>query len=306
MDAAEFDFQYAALTRGVGLVDLSDRTQIEIGGADRAKFLHNLCTNAVRDMRAGSGCEAFLLNVKGHIVGHVFLFAGDQSLVLETVPGQGEKLMAHLDRYLIREDVQINDRSGEWGELLVAGANAERLLGDCGLPVPKERLTHVAGTIGGKDVWVRRVDWVGPVGYLIAMRREARDEAAAALSNAGAVRCEYEVFDACRIEQGTPLYGRDISDDNLPQEVDRDAKAINFTKGCYLGQETVARIDALGHVNRLLRGVKFAGENVPAIGTEIFCGGKSVGSVTSACWSPRLKHPLALAYLRRGSHEPGT
>src|SRR5438046_8506879 len=103
-----------------------------------------------------------------------------------------------------------------------------------------------------------------------------------------------------RIEAGYPLYGRDITDKNLPQEIDRDRLAISFTKGCYLGQETVARIDALGHVNRLLRGIKFLTSAIPERGTELQSGGKVVGHVTSSCWSPGIGAPLALGFLRRG------
>jgi tRNA-modifying protein YgfZ len=303
---AEFDAQYVALTRGVGLVDFSDRTQLELTGADRAKFLHNLCTNAVRELPPGKGCETFLLNVKGHIVGHVFLFVGKQSLVLETVPGQSGPLMAHLDRYLIREDVQLYDRSAEWAELLLAGVQAETLLTEHGLTVPQQRLEHTAGSIAGRDVWLRRVDLTGPIGFQLAFHRDALNEVAGFFVQAGAVRCGADVFDVCRIEHGTPLFGRDISDDNLPQEVNRDSLAISFTKGCYLGQETVARIDALGHVNRLLRGVKFSSTSVPTAGMELSSGKKMVGQVTSACWSPSLNSPLALAYVRRGHAEHGT
>ena len=100
---------YEALTRGVGLVDLQSRTQIELTGADRATFLNNFCTNAVRNLSSGRGCEAFVLNVKGHVLGHVFVYAGDNFHVIETVPGQAEALIAHFDRYLIREDVQLSD-----------------------------------------------------------------------------------------------------------------------------------------------------------------------------------------------------
>lgn len=302
----EFAVQYAALTEGVGLVDLVDRTQIEITGSDRAKFLHNLCTNAVRELPAGSGCEAFLLNAKGHIVGYVNLFAGEQSLVLETAAGQSARLMAHLDRYIIREDVQLHDRTTQWAEVLVAGDQVETLLTDQCLPVPKERLEHAAATIAGHEAWVRRVDWVGPQGFAVAMLREALEDVANHLIQAGAIRCEAAVFETRRIEQGTPIFGREISEENLPQEVDRDRQAIHFTKGCYLGQETVARIDALGHVNRLLRGIGFAGSQIPPVGTELIAAGKPVGVVTSSCWSPRLKTPLALAYVRRGHHEPGS
>ena len=285
---AEFQTQYNALSRGAGLVDLSDRTQIEFTGADRAKFLHNLCTNAVRDLPAGRGCEAFVLDVKGHIVGHVFLFVGPESVVLETVPGHAEKLLAHFDRYLIREDVQLHDRSTEWAELFLSGPNVAAILTNLGAKVPENRLDHNPAEIAGRQVWLRRVDLAGPVGFLIACRRDDFPTVQCRLST-DAVPCDAEAFETARIEAGTPFYGRDITAENLPQEIDRDRLAISFTKGCYLGQETVARIDALGHVNRLLRLVKFPGETVPPTGTELMTAesDKPVGHVTSSCWSSK-------------------
>ncbi len=302
--SAEFETQYQALTGGVGLVDFSDRTQIELTGADRASFLHNLCTNAVRELEPGQGCEAFLLNVKGHVIGHVLVFVGPNSIVLETVPDQAEQLLAHFERYLIREDVQLHNRSREWGELLVAGAHVDVLLADHGWPTLDERLAHTAANLAAHPVWLRRVDFVGPRGYLVACTREALDDVVHLLLNAGAFRCGSDACEAARIEQGTPWFGRDITEDNLPQEVDRNQMAISFTKGCYLGQETVARIDALGHVNRLLRGVKFSGDSIVEPGTELCASGKVVGHVTSACWSPRLVAPLALAFVRREFDRP--
>jgi len=109
-----------------------------------------------------------------------------------------------------------------------------------------------------------------------------------------------------RLEAGFPFFDRDITAENLPQEVGRDAQAISFQKGCYLGQETVARIDALGHVNRVLRGVKFDGPAVPPPATVLLAGGKEVGRVTSAAWSPRRRAPLAFAYLRQSAAKAGT
>ncbi len=205
--SAEFDTQYKALTGGVGLVDFSDRTQIELTGADRASFLHNLCTNAVRELSPGQGCEAFLLNVKGHVIGHVSVFVSPNSIVLETVPDQADKLLAHLERYLIREDVQLHDRSQEWGELLVAGAQVDVLFADHGWPILDERLSHTEAQLAAHSVWLRRVDFVGPRGYLVACSREALDDVLHLLLGAGAVRCGNEVCDAARIEQGTPWFG---------------------------------------------------------------------------------------------------
>ena len=102
-----------------------------------------------------------------------------------------------------------------------------------------------------------------------------------------------------RLEAGVPLFGQDITDDNLPQEIGRDKLAISFTKGCYLGQETVARIDALGHVNRQLVGLRFEGGTVPPAGTKLVADGKEVGHVTIAAWSPKLDARLAMALVRR-------
>ena len=127
------------------------------------------------------------------------------------------------------------------------------------------------------------------------------------LRQAGARPCGSEAVEIARIEAGTPLFGRDITDANLPQEIARDARAISFVKGCYIGQETVARLDALGHVNRTLAGVRFAATDVPASGTELTDdSGKVAGRVTSATFSPTLGAPLALAFVRRETNTPGS
>ena len=127
-----------------------------------------------------------------------------------------------------------------------------------------------------------------------------------ALVAADAIRCVLPAVESARLEAGFPLFGVDITAENLPQEVARDSRAISFTKGCYLGQETVARIDAIGHVNRLLVGVRFDSTDVPDSGTELLVGDQKIGHVTSAAWSPILATPLALAYLRRNHAKPGT
>jgi hypothetical protein len=128
----------------------------------------------------------------------------------------------------------------------------------------------------------------------------------AALIEAGAVACGDESFEAARVEWGFPLFARDISDKNLPQEVARDPLAISFVKGCYLGQETVARIDALGHVNKTLVGIRFDGQAIPEPLAALEADGQSVGHVTSAVFSPRMAAPLALGYVRRGNNVAGS
>ncbi len=297
---------YLALVQSVGVVELSARTQLEFTGKDRASFLHNFCTNSVRDLTPGSGREAFVLDSKGHVLGHILLFVTPHSVVLDTVGGQAERLVGHFERYVIREDVTIRDRTGDWADLLVAGPQAADLLESLGLQTPDEPLAHTDASLGGNRLFIRRVDLVGPESFLVACERGAAPEVLAAVANAGAIQAGLEAFETARIEAGTPVYGKDITEKNLPQEVNRDTQSISLNKGCYLGQETVARINALGHVNKVLSGVRFQLAEVPPQGAELTTDGGSVGMITSACFSPRLQAALALGYVRTAQAARGT
>ena len=298
---------YRGLREGAGQVDFADRTRIELKGEDRAAFFHNLCTNEIRRLPIGSGCEAFITNVQGKTLAHVLVFAQPDELVLETVPQQAELILTHLEKYHIREKVEITDRGQSQAEIFVAGPQAETVLQRlAGGNVPSENLHSIQTTLAGQPVWLRRADLVGGPGFLLQCALTQIPKIAAALAAAGVVECPAEAFEAARIEAGFPMFGRDITDKNLPQEVGRDAQAISFTKGCYLGQETVARIDALGHVNRLLVGVAFEPSTMPAAGQDLSAAGQKIGVVMSTSYSPQLKRPLGLAYVRRASSEPGT
>ena len=288
---------YQALCRRVGIVRLPPRTLIAVSGADRATFLHNLCTNDIKQLQDGEGCEAFFTDVRGKILGFAMLHCEQDTLWIDTVADQAETLLPHLDRYLIREDVVLADRSQDWRQLLLCGPTAADLLQSCGLDVPKQMLEHRVIVLADKTARLRRVPWLVPDSYLLQLGRADVEVALEAATDAGATLCEAEVFETRRIESGLPEYGKDITSDNLPQEVGRDDTAISFTKGCYLGQETVARIDALGHVNRYLVGLQF--QQVPLIGTELKHEDATVGRITSACFSPQLGTGLALGYVRR-------
>jgi len=299
--------QYQALNETVGVADLTGRTILTVTGSDRAQFLHSFCTNDVKRLTPGEGCEAFITNPQGKTLGHVFLFCEPEQFVMGTTPGQVTALLTHFDRYVISEDVQFVDRTSEWGVLLVTGPHAARLLRELtGADQPTEILSRVHVTIGGRQVAVRRVDYTSPNDLFFVASRDHIPAIQSACQTAGATACDASAVEARRIENGFPLFGRDITDDNLPQEVGRDTVAISFTKGCYLGQETVARIDAIGHVNRLLVGVKFDADSIPAAGTPLLTGEQQVGHITSAAWSVRLAAPLGLAYVRRMQAKPGT
>ena len=304
-----FDFtSYEALLRRVGLADFGARTRIEITGEDRAGFLHNLCTNDIRKLVPGSGCEAFLASVQGKTLCHVCVFCFEDFLLLETVPGQADFLLSHLDKYHIRERVDVVDRADNWDSLMVAGADAEAWLSAMmPSPLSDPPLSCAKTTLGGQPVMCSRFDLVGSNGFLVVFERDVQPSLKDRLVQEGAVPCPAASVEAARIEAGWPLFGIDITDQTLPQEVARDERAISFVKGCYLGQETVARIDALGHVNKKLAGVRFDAKQIPEATTTLLAADESeVGRVTSAAWSPRLDAPLALAYVRRGHGNPGT
>ncbi len=274
-------------------------TLIDVTGADRATFLHNLCTNDVNRMTPGTGREAFFCSVQGKIVGYVRLYCLPDRLRIETVPQQAERLLAHLDKYLIREDVQLVDRSHDVTELLVFGVRSDDLLGPLAGSLPDVPLAAGRVSLNDRDaVLVRRP--LGPCpAWILQVAEEDADAVTSWLAAAGATAGERELYEVMRIESGLPSYGRDVSERNFPQEIGRDAEAISFTKGCYLGQETVARIDALGHVNWQLVHLKMASSRVPDDETEVTCDGKPVGRITSAIWSPLSDSPLAFALLRR-------
>ncbi len=297
-----------AALQNAALFDVSDRTQIELAGSDCKSFLNNLCTNDTKRLAAGQGCEAFLTNVKGRILAHVFVFVDDGSLVVETMPHVEETLLAHLDRYLIREDVILTGQSQDWGELLVSGPAATGLLASLG--AESESLAtcgHVPMDRAGTTVRVRRVDWLGDPGYLLAAQRQHLAGLWAAARDAGFQPAGAAAFHAARIAARFPLHGLDISEENLAPEAGRSSQAISFTKGCYLGQEPIARIDAVGHINRELCLLQFASDRVPATNDAILSDdGNKIGHVTSSAPIPGEQQGVALGILKRAFVAAGT
>lgn len=301
----EMPAQYDALTTKAGFHRFAARTQLELCGKDRVGLLHGLCTNDIRKLQPGEGCEAFLTDARGRTLSRVNVFCGSDSLFLDTDGDQSHFLTQHFDRYIIREDVTIVDHSRQWASYLLGG-NPGAMDGLIPGALPSSVYSH--RWLDSDFGWlaVRRVPWLCTPSYIAVMNQDAAGPWEARWEQRGAVRCGEQVVDTVRIEAGTPLVGREITDDHFPQELDRDALAVSFTKGCYLGQETVARLDARGSVQWLLRRVGFRGEHLPAPSREFSLDGRLVMKITSSCWSPRRQCPLALAYVRREYSEPGT
>lgn len=300
--------EYQAARRSAALFDLSDRVQIEVTGRDRQPFLHNFCTNDIKRLGPGESCEAFVTNAKGRILAHIFVFVCEDSLWIETAPGQAESLLAHLDRYVITEDVELHDRTDDYGELFLTGPRSISqlsvmdLLADF-LEIHQHRIVQR----NGHWLAVRRVDLLGQPGVFLSTARTQLAAVWKELVTAGACPGGAVAFHACRIEAGFPLYGLDLTDNNLVQEAARTESAISFTKGCYLGQEPITRIDALGHVNRELRGLRLDSEPIPVSGDVILSDeGREVGVITSSALVPGQDRPIALGLLRSRHAKPGT
>ncbi len=271
-----------ALTTACGVISLIDWTQVQLTGKDRVTFLHNMCSNDIRRLEPGHSCEAFCTDVKGKILAHVLVMAAADRLQLLTVPGQAEHIIKHLDRYIIREDVQLADVAADHTWNYVVGPRAANVSVTADLVV--------------------KCDLLWPGGFLVRTANAASHSfEALPIVDTGS-----PAWTALRVESGWPLFGTDFDESHLPQEIDRNRQAISFTKGCYLGQETIARIDALGHVNKKLVLVKFAGAQLLSVGMKLTSGGQEVGAVTTSTWSPQFAGPTALAFVRRSSNDVGT
>ena len=304
---------YLEARQSAAVFDFSDRTHLEMAGADRRNFLHNFCTNEIRNLRDGDCCEAFLLNAKGRILGHILVSADQHCLRIHSVPGQATPIISHLETYHLLEDFQLSDQNGLSRGLYVTGPGSADRLGDIGLDVSdmsvlRNRCFEPDSQQQDSRISIERRDLLGTPGFLLTWSGTGATVPQRLIDKQCVEGCE-EAFETLRLEAGFPVYGVDISDENLAQEVCRTDAAISFTKGCYLGQEPVARIHSLGHVNRELRTLEISGGDRPAVGTRLLSPKdpeKETGRLTSVGWSWNRGCWIAMAMVRSQFSTPGT
>jgi folate-binding protein YgfZ len=292
---------YDALRASAAWLDLSARGRIYATGADSARLLHAMTTNHVQQLKPGMGCYAFFLNAQGHILADVDLLRLEDRFLLDTEPETRERVYRHLDKYIIADDVALEDASDALACLSVEGPHAAAVLAAIGAPVPDADYAHAAwnGSI------VERASSTGQPGFRIFLPAQSKTEWIGWLEAAGAVPATQDEARTVRLEQGKPRYGEDIFDTTLPQET-RQTDAVHFAKGCYLGQEIVERIRSRGHVNRMLVKLEIeSAARLPA-GAKIEAEGKECGEVTSSAFSPALGKTVALAYVRAQHAAAGT
>ena len=292
---------YKALREGAAWLDLSARGRIYAAGDDRARLLHAMCTNHVQQLKPGEGCDAFFLNAQGQIQADVNLLCLPDRFLLDSEPETRERLLRHLDKYIIADDVRLEEATESLACVAVEGPRAASLLAEIGAPTPEAEYAH---TVWG-DAHVQRVSATGEPGFRIFVAASEKGEWIARLERAGAVSATAEEARTVRLEHGKPRYGDDIFDTTLPQET-RQMHAVHFSKGCYLGQEIVERIRSRGHVNRLLTRLEIEGDAPLAVGAKLHAGESDAAEITSSAFSPALDRVVALAYVRAQYAAEGT
>lgn len=320
--------EYQALHDGAGLVDLSHRGRLAVRGEDAPRFLHGMVTNEVQELEIGHGNYAFVLDPKGHILADARVLRLDaESYLIDCEPQLLEVIRKQLDDHIIADAVELEDQSAQLACVAVEGPRAAEVIQRAvGIDVPQmAAFEHVR--CEDRQIRLVRASASGTEGYLIlaapekaaefwrnALATERNDidmsfrRAQRTLnetSEADARPVGFEALEIRRIERGTPRYGMDMDAKTLPQETGQ-MHAISFTKGCYIGQETVERIHSRGHVNRLLVGLRFPEQCEMAREMMVLVKGHPSGFTTSVAYSYSLGQTIALAYLRSDNAAPGT
>ncbi len=270
---------YEALRAGAAWLDLSARGRITARGRDRVRLLHYLTSNEVKKMAPGSGCYAFLLNQQGRIQADLCLLCCEDHFLIDTEPDLREKVLNLIRRYIISDQVELEDVTSQSAAIGVEGPLAESLQ-------PPDGCTNAPFSLTGQP------------GYRIYCAAGEMTKIVGQLEAAGARPATSEDARVVRIENGKPRYGEDIRETSLPQET-QQMHAVSFTKGCYVGQEIVERIRTQGHVNKKLVRLEIEGLEPAVPGARLMVDGKEA-EVTSSVYSPHFGKVIALAYVREG------
>ena len=307
--------EHTALHDAVGILDFSFRSRLCLIGQDRVRFLHGQITNDVKKLRAGEGCYATITTAKGRMQSDLNVFVLPDELLLDFEPGYTTTVAQRLEKYIVADDVQVMDVAPLYGLLAVQGPASDAAIRAIGLfpDLPANPLGSVKvadATLG--EIYLMNHARLGSAGFDLFVPTEAlaavADKLVAAVKGAGGCPVGWNAFEIARIEAGTPRFGADMDETNLPQECGIEAGAVSYSKGCYIGQEVLNRIHSMGHVNRRLCGLRLADDLncLPVKGDKLFQGEKEIGYLTSAGYSPTLRANFALGYVQRALNISGT
>ena len=292
--------QLAALLGGVGASSIDSTGWLRVTGKDRVRWLNGMVTNSIQQLQPGEGNYNFFLSVQGRIQGDAYIFAEPDALLIETASAQLTALMPLLDHFIIMDDVVLENVTGSQSGLSISGPHAVPLLQQIGLPIGSlSKIQRQSILWNAAEITV--IHAYSPLVPHFELWADATTIASLTqtILGAGATLCDPQSIEWLRLLEGTPLYGTDVRDRELPQET-AQTRALHFAKGCYLGQEIVERIRSRGNVHRTFAGFRLEGA-LPAAGSLLESEGKQVGELTSVGRIPLPDHPvqLALGYVRR-------
>jgi folate-binding protein YgfZ len=348
----QYEAEYAAIRQRVGLMHLPQRAVLRLTGGDRKDFLHRMLTQEINSLKGGSTVRAFQINQKGRVVADILVHHGDEDTWLEMDRFDLPAVREMYESHLFADDVVIEDWTDQRTALSLHGPSSIDLLralsDEDPQPVADMPGTHHVLTLDGVKVTAYRQDTCGVIGLgLWVLTQDAPKVYQSLLSAAGfemdapdpqtdpeaaaqfaqkrraGLRGRpigWEAFNTARIEAGSPIFHIDFGHDSLPGETGVLDEAVSFTKGCYLGQEIVARMKSLGHPKRVLVGLRVRGDGLPIAGSQVAepagdgadeagesgSTNRVIGGVTSSAFSPLLSHAVVFAVMKWGKHHPGT
>lgn len=295
--------EHRALREGCGIADLSWRGRLELLGADRHRFLHNYVTCDVKGLAPGSGAYGFFTSSQGRILSDAVLLAHGDRLWVEIGPGQEEAIGAHLRKFILADRVEVRTLD-DMLPLAVLGPGAEAALGADLAALGEAAWSHARISVHGTQVALQRRGLAGVPAFTLWVSASVAAPLVERLIQEGARPVGFEALEVLRAEAGIPRFGRDFGPENFPQETGIE-EAVSYTKGCYLGQEVVARIHYRGGVQNTLKGLVFEGRE-PSPGAALLHEGREAGKATTVVRSPALGRIVGLGILHRRAGEPGT
>ena len=308
----DIQVEHGHLTESVALIDLTARGCLAVLGDDRVKFINGQVTNEVAGLRPGQGCYAALVNAKAKMRADLNIYRLENELILDFEPSLLETVTARLESHLVADRVELVDASPHFGLLSLQGPKTTDALESVGLKLPEELFAHTQVTQNELGEWyLMRNDRLGQVGCDLYIHTAHLPGAAKRLSKAvagqGGGLAGWEAIEIARIESGIPRFACDMDENTLPPEANLESRAISYSKGCYIGQEIIARIRTYGKVNRTLVGYRLDDElaKTATPGTKLVEDtGKAAATITSVAHSPA-HGPIALGLAKRTHAELG-